>query len=382
MAQKIVNNGIKFAYASINPEAELKNELEKYFLYQTVLIVDACFEFGDITSKLMSLAKCNFQVVRNIDDCKDIESIGCIIIVNNHDTDKIKLISQKHNIPYVFALTDLCEASIFKAYAYKSDGETINCNFPLGIVLCLNYVFDSKKFISRAVLEISTISFEILQKKLGNLFFSESIEYGNFSVEKRILLEMQDLIENRCKTETETTNKLAKLYVSYALCNAQNQLSMIDNLLWLYKLKNRDKFLIEVKYAFVLMITSLEKNYFEYFSNTFLDTFNIERHQSFLTSFGLKSVFPNCKNIPNFQKIDFLLAEFREKLVDYVKTEQEAQKTTKNIVAEIDVDFLFDMFEKIRSKQLTNFLSLEPDIFAKQNFLSVLSSSGLLNYTI
>ena len=37
-----------------------------------------------------------------IEHIKDFEKISCIIIVNNHDVNKVKLACSQNNIPYIF----------------------------------------------------------------------------------------------------------------------------------------------------------------------------------------------------------------------------------------------------------------------------------------
>ena len=47
MAKRAINSKIEFAYVSDSADVELKAELEKYFLFQSILVVDSYFEFGD-----------------------------------------------------------------------------------------------------------------------------------------------------------------------------------------------------------------------------------------------------------------------------------------------------------------------------------------------
>ena len=52
MAKRVINSKIEFAYVSDSIDVELKAELEKYFLFQSILVVDSHFEFGDKIAKL------------------------------------------------------------------------------------------------------------------------------------------------------------------------------------------------------------------------------------------------------------------------------------------------------------------------------------------
>ena len=378
MADRVVNNGIKFAYVSKNPVQEIKKELEKYFLYQNILIIDHFFEFGRTMEKLRTNIKCNFIVVRDILECKNLDNIACIVLVNNYDAENIKFIAYKSQIPYMFVLTTLCESSIFKNSTYHKNFEITQCNFPLGIVFCEDYIYNSKNFQCSSVIEISSISFNILQKKLGNLFFSEKIEYENFTTEKKLLIELQKLFEDRTFGDEILTNKLARQYLSYVILTSKDNLNILDNLVYLYKNRSNVHNLIEIKYAYLLILTSLEKNYFTYYTRSFKDTIDIERHIKYLKSFNIDAKF-SIKNI-NENKVNFLLDEFREKIVDYVQTEIGVQKFIKNVVAELDIDFLFNLFSKLQNLSLTNYISLEPNLFKYPNFLSIMFESGLLNY--
>ena len=78
-------------------------------------------------------------------------------------------------------------------------------------------------------------------------------------------------------------------------------------------------------------------------------------------------------------KIDFLLDEFREKLLDFVNVSISFDVTIKNILAEIDVNNLFEIFNK-KYSSLSNYLCLEPDVFCSQNFLTLIYQLGLLNF--
>ena len=377
MAERVVNSGIEFAYTSEHIEVELKLELEKYFLYQTIIVVDKFFEFGETIKKLEQNVKCNFVVTHDINEIDSFENISCLIIVNNHDIDDIKLLCYKQNIPYIIAMTDLANSMCFKNYAY-GQCKIVQCNFPLGIVLSQSSITNHSYFVSRAILEIGSLSFDILQKKLNNLFFGENIEYKEFAGQKKLLIELQTVLGERREDIKALSKRIATLYLSYGLISSKDKPSLLDNLIYLYSLNNKNRYLIEIKYAFSLIVTSLEKNYFIYYTHGFKSYIDYEKHQEYLTSTNLKSNFVTHA-LPD-EKLNFLLDEFREKLLEYVKSQIAFEKLVKNMIAEIDIDFLYKTFVAIKDKALTNYLSLEPDIFTTPNFLSILYKQGLLNF--
>ena len=319
MAERIVNSGIKFAYANGNAQVELKKELEKYFLYQNILIVDRFYEFGKTIEILKTTTKCKFTIVKHIEECASLDDYACIVVVNNYDAENIKLVAFQNNLPYVFVLTKPVEISIFKNQTYTKNFDTANCNFPLGIVFCSEYIYSHKTFQCEMIMEISSISFNILQKKLGNLFFTETIEYKNFVDEKKILLQLQEMLAKRDVEDEKLSQNLAKLYLSLTILSAKDELNILDNLCFLYKSKSKNHNIIQIKYAYLLILSSLEKNYFTYYSKTFKDNIDIEKHISNLNSYGIEKT--NFYQKVNQSKLNFLLDEFREKLLEYVATE-------------------------------------------------------------
>lgn len=377
MAEKIVNCGIEFAYVSNNIEIELKRELEKYFLYQTIIVIDKYFEFGAEISNLRSNAMCKIQVERNIESIKDIDNVSCIIAVNNHDVDKIKSVCYQKNIPYIFALTNICDSSCFKNYYFADEMCYKDCNYPMGIVFSVNNVFNFSEFISRAILEISSLSFCVLQNKINNLFFQKNKQDVDLSVSKKILQDLQNFITNNDISKNSVI-EICKIYLSYCIYEAKISPNLLDNLLNLYKKYNRPKNIIETKYVFSLLISSLEKNFFKYYTIKFKNAVDYQKHTDYLLQ---------AKQISNFRqqelpdtKINFLLQEFRYKLLEYVKTQMVFEKYIKSQIAEKDIDYFYNIFSNINDIQFTNLLCLEPDIFKDTNFLSLMYSSGLLNF--
>ena len=381
MAEKVVNSGIEFAYATENAELELKRELEKYFLYQNILIIDECYEFGAVINKLQSNTKCNFVVERSIEKINNFDSFSCIINVNEHNLDKVKILAYQNNIPYILALTTLCDALCFKNYAYNQNFEVIKCNFPIGITFSIDQIFNQQVFVCQSILEVSGISFMLLQQKICNLFFENNIKnldaFKQLEI-KKIINELCFVIKNRDEISKKYIKKIASLYLSYGVLTAKIPPNVVENLVVLYKSSKKMKYIIETKYAFILILTSIEKNFFKYYTNNFKCSINYQKHQNYLNSIGKVASF-NFVNLPE-NKVNFLLDEFREKILGYVKTELSFQNFIKNSIAEIDVDFLYSTFSKFKDLSLTNYINIEQDLFKNYNFLTIMYQCGLLNF--
>lgn len=377
MAEKIVNNGIEFAYVSSNASIELKKELEKYFLYQNVIIVDRYYEFGNIISKLKENVMCNIIVERNFESIKDFENISCIIVVNSHDLNNIKLLCKEQNIPYILALTDICDSLSFKNYLYKNGSNYTDCNYPLGIVFSIEYIFNKSEFISKTILEISSLSFDFLQDKINNLFFQKNkIEY-NHKTSKKILQDLQNFIINN-DNSTKSVVDVCKIYLSYSIYQSKIHPNVLDNLTVLHNLHYKEKNSVETKYIFSLLITSLEKNFFLYYTNSFQNTINYKKHIEYLSSINQKSSFNRDRLVNG--KINFLLQEFRNKVLENIKIQLSFENYIKSQIADIDVDYLYNIFSKIKDVQFTNLICIEQDIFNDINFLTIMYNSGLLNF--
>ncbi len=380
MAKRVINCEIEFAFASQNIDENLKCVLEKFFLYQNILIVDSHYEFGGIINKLEHNTRCKFEVCRNFKKVIDLDNFDCIIVVNSNDIDKVKQLCYEYSIPYIVALTKLCDGSVFKKYYFSKSNKIKPCNYPLGIFLDLDSAYDARKFVSNAIIEISSLSFEILQSKIEHLFFNNKINYESIDEKRKVIQNLQSVIEDRKGKIKEYIKNVAELYLSYCLLVAKDLPGILDNLLWLYNINSNSTNPIETKFAFKSIILSLEKNFFMYYTNKFIDTINYQTHQKFLANFQHFSSF-NFKQIP-IAKLEFLLDECRQKLLEFVNVSITFEKTIRNILAEIDIDYLYLLFSKNRTLSLTNYLSLEPDIFSSQNFLTIMYQLGLLNYEI
>lgn len=379
MANRVVNSAIEFAYANYDIEADFKKELEKYFIYQNIVVVDAGFDFGLLYDKLEHLTRCNFKRVKSIDQIDNFEVVDCIIDVNCFEIDKIKAICKQNCIPYIISLTKICDISNFRNYYYANIKDVETCNYPLGIMLDLSSVYNKSYFVSLAILEISSVCFDITQKRLDNLFFGKKIDYGYFEVENNILKDLEAILSNRTEDIDKFAKRMSDLYLSYVISCVKDHFSMLDNLLNLYK-KINQKNIVEAKYLFRLIISSLEKNFVKYYSFGLKDTIDYKAHERYLSAFGLNSDFRSTYIAET--KVNYLLAEFKEKLLEYILISIDFDKNIKTMLAEIDVNFLYEMAFKFKHQTLTNYICLEPDVFKTPNFLKIMYQSGLLNFKI
>lgn len=379
MANRIVNSAIEFAYANYNIENEFKKELEKFFIYQNIVVIDANYNFGLLYDKLEHSTKCNFKKIKSIDQIENFEVVDCIIVVDCNEINKIKSVCKQYSIPYIIALTKICDVSNFKNYYFDNIKDIKNCNFPLGIMLDLNSIYNKNEFVLLSVLEVSSVCFDITQKKLDSLFFGKQIEYGSLETEKNILGELETILEKRNENIEKFAKKVADLYLLYAISCAKDNFNMLDNLINLYKIQNK-KSVIEAKYLLRLIITSLEKNFIDYYSTGFKNEIDYEVHEKYLKEFGLS--FDLKPTFFSENKINYLLKEFKEKLLEYITINIGFDKTIKAVLAEIDVDFLYKMIFNFKNQTLTNYICLEPDIFKTPNFLKIMYGFGLLNFEI
>lgn len=375
MAEKIVNSGIEFAYASNNAEIELKRELEKYFLYQTVLIVDSRYEFGNVIEKLQKNTKCNIVVERDIAKISNFENIDCVIIVNNNFENQLKNICKKYSTPYILVLTNLTDSSIFKPYAYDELYEIKDCNYPIGIILSLSYIFDKSGFVAKAMMEISTLSFTIKEDYINRMLFSNQAKLS-INDYKKILRNLENF---SCYNKIDDIfKKIADLYLQYAITVSKLKFDVLDNLMIIFKRNQKSRMYIEAKYIFSILITSLQKNFFKYYTNKFQSSVNYSIHNQYLSSIGLIPKFKS--NFVIDTKVIYLLNDFREKFLNYVNFEVAFKSKIKGLIAEINVDYLYELFAKFVDVPFTNYINIEQDIFKNPNFLSILYDFGLLNF--
>ena len=385
MAQRIVNTEIQFAYASDNIEVELKLELEKYFLYQNILILDSHYEFGGVIDKLQHSAKCNFVVERKIDKTINFDDYACIICVNSNYLNEIKQVCSSKNIPYIIALTKVCDGLGFKKFAFTKDFKTVKTNAPLGVVFATDLIFNKTDFICKVILEISSLSFLNLQNKVCNMFYDNKLKFYSYD---KLFTDIKNCSKNNIDKSYDV-KEFSKIYLNYAIQISKFPTNVLDNLIQILKyIEELDKnnilklndFLTEIKYAFILMITSIENNFFLYYTDKLKNTVDYEKH--IVNSCMLKVKPKLCYlSIPN-NKLVYILNDFRDKLINDVNEEIEIQTNIKNLIADIDVNYLYKTFERLKDFDLKKYLSLEQDFFDSQNFLSILYQCGLLNFEI
>ena len=176
----------------------------------------------------------------------------------------------------------------------------------------------------------------------------------------------------------DLTKKMANLYLDYVIFLSKYEFNLLDNLIQIYKKSQKTSCNIEAKYIFSMILTSLQKNFFMLWTNKYQNCIDIKKHTEYLSNLNILPIFKK-KCVPE-NKISFLLFEFKEKLLNYVNFEIAHKEIIKNIIAEINVDFLYNMFRKLGDLPWTNYICIEEDIFQKQTFLSILYNFGLLNF--
>lgn len=379
MAEKIVNSGIEFVYASDDSIVELKRELEKYFLYQKILIVDSFYEYSDVIEKMREQIHCDFVVERAIQNLTD--DIDCVILVNDCNVDKIKKECYEKKIPYMFVLTKVVSSGCFSNQCFDNFN-VLNCNFPFGIILDKTIIYDKKEFICSSAIEIANMKFDILQKKLCNLFFNIQIDYDKLDDQQKTFNQFEQFFCSEEKNQKILFNNSAEIYLQLCLKTSQNGLDLLDKLEYLFSYQNfsKNSKSIEQKYIFKQIVSSFQKNYFKYFVSTFSSNVNYEKHSQYLQSFGLSYSVHKVELTDS--KTNFLLNEFRQKMLDFVTSEIEFDKRVKNFLADISIDFVYKMFNFDEKTNFTNYICLEPDIFKENSFLTVMLSQGLLNFEI
>ena len=84
-------------------------------------------------------------------------------------------------------------------------------------------------------------------------------------------------------------------------------------------------------------------------------------------------------SLPAEQKIDFLLGQFKHKLLGYCKQQMAIINNCKNTIADIHVDFLYKVYTQ-KQTGLSDFICIEPSLFNKNSILKIMSANGLLNF--
>lgn len=380
MAERKINESIEFAYASNDILNELKRELEQRFLYQSVLIVDEKYEYSGAIGLMQDNIRCKFVVARNL-MAIDTSEFDCIVCINTYCLNEVKIIAKKNAIPYICILTKMNSCSNFNKFAFRNEN-IVECNFPMGIVLDSAQVINEREFISKFVLEASNCWFEILENKISNLFFGASIDYD---VVSDLLNLKSKIIEMYCcnrKNIDEFFNQASVLMVELCIKKSKTQFSVLDKLCYLFLKNNENEYnkSIEIKYIFRMIVSSLECNFFKNFTTDLKGTINYEVHQKYLTRMKTIGNFSQ-KTLPE-SKVNFLLNEFRKKLVSLVLDDQKEIDLAKNVISDFNIDYLYNLFNYCMDKQFKNYLSFEPDVFEENGFLGLMYQNGLLNFEI
>lgn len=380
MAERKINVGIEFAYASNDVLNELKRELEQRCLYQSVLIVDEKYEYSGAIGLMQDNIRCKFVVARNL-MAIDPSEFDCIICINTYRLNEVKIVAKKNEVPYICILTKMNSCSLFNNFAFQNEN-IVECNFPMGIVLDNAQVVNKREFVSQFMLDASNCSFEILESKISNLFFGTSIDYDVISDLLNLKAKIREVYCCDRKNIDEFFNQASVLMIELCIKKSKTQFSVLDKLCHLFLKNNENEFnkSIEIKYIFRMIVSSLECNFFKNFTTDLKGTINYEVHQKYLGQSKMIGNFSQ-KSLPE-SKINFLLNEFRKKLVSLAFDDQREIDLAKNVISDFNIDYLYNLFNYCMDKQFKNYLSIEPDVFEENGFLGLMYQNGLLNFEI
>ena len=376
MAEIIINDKIEFAYVLNDTLAELIKELENRFLYQKILVLDGKYELSDEIDFLIKKVKCEFLVKKDIDDVFQLEDIACVIVVNCHNLQSVKKTCAKLNKPYIVALTKIYDTSVLNSQIIDIDKQIVQCRYPLGVVLFKQKIYNKKDFVCKFMLEFVNFMFDNMQTKIDNLFFFNSSAFSVFK-QDNLLESIKNTVFK--KNNEELFNQITKLYLLLCIKKSSKPLSLLDRVTELsenYLIDVKHK--IEAKYLFQCVLCAITKNFFVLWSKKLKSTLDIKKHQTYIQKYNLKCDFK--ASLLQEQKIEFLLDEFREKLIDYTDEQLTLTEKIKDIIADINVDFLYNVFNLKFKNPLTDFICLEPDLYDKNSILKILSANGLLNF--
>lgn len=381
MAEKIVNNGIVFAYASNDAFFEIKTELEKYFLYQTVLVIDQNYEYGDVIDKLKENVNCNFVVKHNIesDYFKDVDFV---IAINDLDMCQIKQICFEEKIPYMIVLTKVVSYAVCCNKIIDAKNRQIQVNKPFGIVLDKSKIYDKKAFLCKSVIEISTAKFDIIQKQIANMFYNKKIDYDLIRDEQKAVFDMYEIFNNEYYDLNKIFHLICDEYVTYCIKRSKDDIDLLDKISCLFLKFNKDVHNkhIEIKFLYSQVISVLQSRFFSTYQTGLKETINYGVHQKKLSIYNQKSNFVVVKLFDS--KLNFLLEQFKSKFNGYVKEQAQTNEKLKDIISDIDIDYYFSLFSNVDREKFVDMLSLEPSIFSETNILSIMYSQGLLNYSL
>ena len=382
MAEKIVNSGIVFAYATNDAVFEIKRELERYFLYQTVLVVDESFEYGQQIENLRQMVNCNILVSHSFKDFDFSQNVDFVIAINDKNAFDIKEKCFQDKIPYMIVLTKVVTYSACSDKVFGVDNKQSQVNKPFGIVLDKSQVFDKKRFVCQAILEIGLTNFEIVQKNIENLFYGKKIAYETIDAQKKNLESFEQLFEQKNYDNNLLFNQICDIYLTNLLKKSSETVGLLEVLASLYcgydsKMHGR---YIETKYLYMQILCVIENDFFSKYKSGYKDVINYQIHQKKLAFYGKNSDFLPI-NLPE-SKINFLIEQFQNKFLQYMKQQNDFAEKIKNLLADTDIDFLYQIYNDVDRKTFVDMLSLTPTIFKEQNILSLMYSLGLLNYGI
>lgn len=273
-------------------------------------------------------------------------------------------------------LTKIFEISFLNNEILDENKKLTTCNYPLGVVLLKSKVFNKQDFICKFLLELSNFMFDILQSKIDNLFFNDS---KNIFLDPDKVLSKLSIDLNIQKNTEEIFNKIANFYLVLCVKKTNTPLSLLDRITELFfcyetNLKNK----IQTRFLLQNVLASLTKSFLLLFTKKYKSTLNINNQKIYLNKYSLNCDF-KLSALPE-QKIEYLLSEFRSKLVKYADEQLSSIIKIKSIIADINVDFLYQTFNLKFNNKLTDFICLEPNLFNKNSILKMFSYYGLLNF--
>lgn len=380
MAERIVNEKIEFAYVAHNIVLQLKQELENRFLYQQILVVDCKYEYGRRLEKMQNEINCNFKVVRNLSEINQPNNYACVIDINCNDLQSTKHFCKKHQLPFVVVLTKVVEPSCFCGEYISNSCKIENSNFPLGILLDKDEVFNKKNFVCSFLLELFGTSFDEMQDKVDNILFDANLDVEKNSELAMFRKEVLQVFQEKQLNLQSMFDLFSEYYIMLCLKKSCQRISLIDKLNYIYSKCQSNKNTVQNRLIFRLVLTSLMLNFFKYWNINLKSTINYQKHVEFLSDNKFNYNFKSLV-LPE-QKLCFVLQEFRDKFIGYAQTEQRQFEMLKNIIADIDVSFLYAIFNRDYGKNITNAICVESDIFDSKDILSLMNSIGLLNFSL
>lgn len=370
MAEIETNKKIEFVYASNNVLVELKQELEKRFMYQKILVIDDAYCFCGKMDNLMQSIKCEFVVVRKLDNI-DWEKFACVVVVNDNMIADVKKLCTQKNKSYVVLLTKLVDASVLCGQYYHKN-KILQGNLPLGVVLDKTEIFNKKQFVCNFVLQFCSYAFDQFQQKLDTLFF-DAVNHAGMVQSHLILPEKFFALK-----DIEQLFEMSCQYYLLMCLNKSERLSLNDRLFCMTEFFDGKKQNLQLKFLLQLVLAKLIFGFFVHWNKKLKSTIDLQKHSKMAEQYNVLCSYKT--QMVSQQKVDFLLQEFRQKLIDYSKDHQNFVQKAKDFVAEIDVGFLYQTYNAKTTTKITDLICLEPHLFGIQSILSIISDCGLLNF--